>query len=285
MQFQRRLIVTWMLLMSSAVNAQQPRNDLLTSEDPLTERYRAALWAGALGNLQQARKDLLLVLGEEPSHGSAKLRLKLLDDVDAKKIPAATAVHLFKSVLLGVSGHLAESLGEANAGIELSPNYAEAYRLRGRTRVEVAEYDDALDDYTRAIKLDASNVEAYQNRANLRLARGDFARALADCNEAVRLAPSNPENWDNRGAALALGHQPERALHDLNKAIELDPGLPQPYINKSELYAREGRRREAIETLKELLSRARPTYRAEIEYAKQWLKQLESTKVVAPSRS
>ena len=275
MQFLRRLIVTWMLLMSSSLHAQKPLNDLLTSEDPLTQHYQAALRAGAGGNFQQARKELLLVLGEEPSHGSAKLRLKLLDDVHAKKIPAATAIHLFKSVLLGVTGHLRESLSEANSGIELNPNYSEAYRLRGRTRVEMTDYEDALVDYTHAIKLDENNVEAYENRANLRLVRGDYAGGLADCEEAVRLAPSDPETWDNRGLALAIGNQPERALGDLNKAIDLDPGLPQPYINKSEVYARLGRRREAIDALKELLTRARPTYRAEIEYAKQRLKQLE----------
>jgi tetratricopeptide (TPR) repeat protein len=63
-------------------------------------------------------------------------------------------------------------------------------------------------------------------------------------------------------------------LEDLNKAIELDPGLPQPYINKSEVYARDDRRPEAIQTLKDLLSHARPTYRAEIEYAKQRLRTL-----------
>ena len=69
------------------MGAQEPRKDLLTSVSPVTERYQAALWAGADGNLPQARNDLLLVLREEPSHTSAKLRLKVLDDVDAKKIP------------------------------------------------------------------------------------------------------------------------------------------------------------------------------------------------------
>jgi hypothetical protein len=35
MQFQRRLIVIWMLLMSSSVSAQEPRKDLVTSDSLL----------------------------------------------------------------------------------------------------------------------------------------------------------------------------------------------------------------------------------------------------------
>lgn len=257
------------------MKAQQPPNDVRISVSPVTERYEAALRAGADGHLGEARHDLLLALREEPAHVSAKQRLRELDDVDAKRIPAAMATHLFKVVLLAASGRLQEALVEADSSIDRSPKYSDAYRLRGRTRAAMSDFDGAIADYSRAIKLDERNIEAYENRGTAKISRGDYTGALADYDEAVRRAPSDPEGWTNRGAAYAVLKQPERALQDLNKAITLDPGLPQAYINKSELYARTGRRQEAIDALKALLSHVRPSYRREIEYAKQRLQELQ----------
>jgi tetratricopeptide (TPR) repeat protein len=276
MHVQRRWLVMWILLMGASMDAQGQRNDLSVSVSPVTERYGAALRAGADGNFGRARESLLLVLREDPSHTSARLRLRVLDDMDAKRIPAATAAHLFNEVLLAASGRLQKALSAGDAAIRLSPNYAEAYRLRGRTRVEMRDYDGALADYSRAIELNDGYVEAYQNRGSARLRRGDNSGALADYDEAVRRDPSSAENWLNRATALSFLHEPERALRDLDKAIELDPGLPQPYINKSEVYVREGRRREAIQVLKEMLTHVRPAFRGDIDYAKQRLKELES---------
>ena len=260
-------------LIPTSMAAQDGNLSVVTS--PVTARYLSALRWGAGANFLQAREELNAVLREEPTHSSARLRLRVLDDAQLGVIPPATAIHLFRAALNGSEGRYAEELAETDSSVALSSNYDEAYRLRGRARVELGDADGAIRDYSRAIQLNARNSAAYQNRASVRMRNGEFEKAITDLNEAIARAPESAEAYAGRGVANAFLARRELALADFDRAIQLDPGLAIPYINKAQLYEDVGRQRDAIATLNELIRSARPSYATEIEYARRRLNELQ----------
>lgn len=245
----------------------------LAAQD-VTARYVSALRWGAGGNFLQAREELNAVLRDEPTHSSARLRLRVLDDAQLAVISPASAIHLFRAALHGSEGRFTEALAETDSSVALSSSYDEAYRLRGRARVDLGDVDGAIRDYSRAIQLNARNSEAYQDRAAVRMRNGEFEKAITDFNEAIARAPESAEAYAGRGVANASLARRELALADFDRAIQLDPGLAIPYVNKAQLYEDVGRQRDAIATLNELIRRARPAYASEIEYARRRLDEL-----------
>jgi len=246
----------------------------LAAQDTGNLRYLSALRWGAGANLLQAREELNAALQEEPTHSSARMRLRVLDDAGLGLIPPATAIHLFRAALNGSEGRYAEALAEADTTVALSSTYDEAYRLRGRALVDLGDADGAIREYSRAIQLNGANIEAYLNRAAVRMRRGEFEKAITDYNEAIARAPENADAYAGRGVAFTFLQRSGPALADFDKAIQLDPGLAIPYVNKAQLYENVGRQRDAIATLNELLQRARPSYAAEIEYARRRIAEL-----------
>ena len=263
------------LMISSVLGGQVPRDRVDVVTSPISGQYRAALRFGSAGDFARARQELNAVLRADPTHTSARFRLRLLDDVDARIIPAGAAVHLFRANRLVEDGGRHEDvIAEIDAGIRLSPRYHEAHRLRGRARVDVGDYRGAIEDYTRAIALDSTNTSAHLNRATAFFHAGDIARSLGDFAEAIRREPSNLEAYTTRGVVYAMHDSLPQAMADFERAIQLDPGLAPAYLNKAKLQEDAGRVAYAVQTLKALVRHARPGYSKMIEYAKGRLKEL-----------
>jgi tetratricopeptide (TPR) repeat protein len=269
------IVPAMLLLMSGApLDGQNPRDRVAVVTSVPAERYRAALRFGATGDLRAARAELSALLRADPTHTSAKMRSVVLDAVDAGRIPAGTAVHLFRAAQHADEGRHAEAVAEGDTSVTLSPRYAEAYRMRGRSYADAGDYERALRDYGETIRLDPANVLARSNRANIHLRLGEPAKAFADLDEAIRRAPREAEFYVNRGTAYSMQGKLTRALVDFDRAIQLDPGLAPAYANKALAYENEGRRLEAVEVLKALVRNARPGYAAMIEAAKARIREL-----------
>lgn len=240
--------------------------DVLGSPD--VERYRASLQLGSRGDLRGAREELEAVLRVNPTHTSAKLRLRTLDDVASGAIVSMTAVHLFRAAENSLDGRHAAALAEIDSGIELSPRYDEAFRLRGRTHVGLREFQAAIDDYSHAVALNPQSAVAFINRGVAFGHIRDFDKALADFNTAIRLVPSNPDFYVDRGVVYVKQGVLAKALADFSKAIELDPAGAPGYVNKASLYENLQRWDEALETYRALVRYARPDYPQILEHAK-----------------
>jgi len=258
------------ILGAQAVNET---TDVLLSPD--VQRYRAAVHLGSKGDLRRAKDELDTVLRVDPTHASAKLRLRTLDDVAYGVIGSMTAVHLFRAAENSLDGRHAAALAEIDSGIALSPRYDEAFRLRGRTRIALHQFQPAIQDYSRAISLNPRNSAAFLNRGVAFLHIGDFDGALNDFNSALELEPLNADLYANRGTVYVNQARFPEALADFQRGIDLDPAAAPAYANKAFLYENLGRWDEALETHKALVRHARPGYPEIIEHAKRRIRDLE----------
>jgi tetratricopeptide (TPR) repeat protein len=73
--------------------------------------------------------------------------------------------------------------------IELDPDFAEAWWMRGNAYWDAGDYDRALADYNKTITLDPNYAMAYLGRGNVYLRKGDYDGALDEYNQVVEVLP------------------------------------------------------------------------------------------------
>jgi tetratricopeptide (TPR) repeat protein len=116
-----------------------------------------------------------------------------------------------------------KALADYSRAIKLKPDLAEAWWDRSNSYRDLNQYDNALADANMAVKLDPKNCNSWHSRGHAYEDLGQTDKALKDFSEAVRLEPKNAWHWRCRGQAYDIAKQFEKAVDDLNKAIELDP--------------------------------------------------------------
>jgi len=92
---------------------------------------------------------------------------------------------------------LDEALADFNHAIDLDPNYARAFHLRGLVEEKHGDDMSALNDFTRAIEINPEYGAAYHSRATLltKMKREDLA--LEDIEMVQHLTNKNIETFAN----------------------------------------------------------------------------------------
>ena len=67
------------------------------------------------------------------------------------------------------------------------------YNNEGLRKYKQVDFDDAIDDYTKAIELDPRLAAAWFNRGTVLYRLGLFEEGLRDLKKSVELDPKNPE--------------------------------------------------------------------------------------------
>ena len=79
----------------------------------------------------------------------------------------------------------------------------QAYMLSGGAHNALGEYNDAIDDCSKAIESDPKSSLPYSDRAFAYKQLHRFDEALRDCNEAIKLDPKHASNYGMRAAIHA----------------------------------------------------------------------------------
>jgi tetratricopeptide (TPR) repeat protein len=111
----------------------------------------------------------------------------------------------------------------------------------------------AVEDLNLALEKGAEQTRIYFMRATLKTRLGDAAGAAADRQEGLRRTPSDELSWIARGVAR-LADEPEQALADFQQSLALNPrSIPAQQNIAHVLAERLGRIDEALEALNQLL--------------------------------
>lgn len=214
---------------------------------------------GLQGNFKAAQKEFKKASELEPGSFLYISDLELVNDVLEGKIKGKIAQHLFKAIdyaggitweLKGGEGryYLEEAnknaINEFNAAIDLDPQFAISYLMRGNFYENQRDADQAIVDYNKAIEINPKYALAY------------FHRGIVYQNHKK---------------------QYELAIADFNKAIEIDSGLAVSYYNKALACESSGRIEDAIEAWKNYIEHIKiyPQYAQAIELFKQNIEELE----------
>ena len=108
------------------------------------------------GKFKEAKEEFRSILNVGP----AKRALKVIEDVESKKIDKKEAVHFFNGWTHAIKNNWNESIVEYNKAIEINPRFSEAYVNRGIVYRALGQYQRAIKDYDEAIRIDPENQAA-----------------------------------------------------------------------------------------------------------------------------
>jgi tetratricopeptide (TPR) repeat protein len=100
---------------------------------------------------------------------------------------------------------------------------------------EHKDYNKAVMLYTRGIEINPDYANAYNYRGFAYSKLGDHSKAIADYNQAIKINPDYASAYNNRGFAYARQKDYKKATQDAKKACELGNCSELNYLNKNSL--------------------------------------------------
>jgi tetratricopeptide (TPR) repeat protein len=158
------------------------------------------------------------------------------------------------------------AFSDFNEAIRLKPDYLEAYRSRAALQVyyAVGDVDLAFDDLDRAIEGGFEVAASYADRGFSRYYQGELVASVEDCDRAIELAGPTAGFLFNRGLArLGLGEW-EGELNDFDGDLALRKNDPTSYSYRGLVRLLTGDRESAERDFEEYL-RLNPDKRQTIE--------------------
>ena len=150
----------------------------------------------------------------------------------------AAAYHLRGMLRSMCPEYIASSIEDFTRGIEIDPNSATGYYIRGRTYAELKNYPKAIEDSSKAIEIDPKHADAYGVRGGAYIAQGDYRKAIDDLGKEMEFDPKiTAYPYVQRGIAYLDLREYPKALEDFNKAVELDSKSTEAYLNRGRAYA------------------------------------------------
>jgi S1-C subfamily serine protease len=131
--------------------------------------------------------------------------------------------------------------------LALNPQFGEVYFRRGIARTLIKDWNGAEADYTQAIADKPRYAEAYLHRGNVRNNLSNWRGAKSDFDLAIALNPNSLPAYIGRGIALCELNDCKNGLQDYNHAIALNPNYAEAYASRGFAYYRSGNRQGAID--------------------------------------
>ena len=166
----------------------------------------------------------------------------------ATATPALTADDFFITAgTKSQKGDYRGAIADYDRVLALNPQFGEVYFRRGIARTLIKDWRGAEGDYTQAIVLKPGSAEAYLHRGNVRNTLNNWQGAKSDFGAALAINPHNLPAYIGRGIALCELNDCQGALADYNRAIGLDPAYADAYNRRGFAYHKSGNRQGAID--------------------------------------
>jgi tetratricopeptide (TPR) repeat protein len=131
------------------------------------------------------------------------------------------------------------ALGMFHRAVAAEPHRAEYLFMKAYAAQQTGLWDDALAGYGECIGLSEDRIwvaNAYSNRALCRFQLKEYDQGMEDLSKALELDETNAIYYYNRAQGFQMQHKYEQAIKDYTRAIAWRAGFPEAYINRGELY-------------------------------------------------
>lgn len=134
----------------------------------------------------------------------------------------------------------------------LQPGNADAYYNRGFERLEIGDYQGAMEDYARAVEINPDRTTSYNNLGLAKYHGGDVPGAIAHYTKAIELDPNQPVTYFNRAVAYYKIGNYRKSIVDYTQVIQRQDGIrisaenTDAYFQRAEAYRQLGEYESAI---------------------------------------
>lgn len=195
------------------------------------------LTAYALGNYEQAAKDLARYLSQFPGSGPARRALAATQLRQGQaKLVAGTLAPLVQgdkpdSIALGLLGEAYQALGEHSKALvvlqqsaSLEPKMGAARTLLGISHAAVGDSGLALTELSAATQFDTEISRASNLLVSYHMGRKEYDKALLIIAKLVKSSPDDPAVHNQTGLAYLGKQDMVKARASFEKALGLKPG-------------------------------------------------------------
>jgi tetratricopeptide (TPR) repeat protein len=179
--------------------------------------------------------------------------LALLGSFDGWDTARRSTCFLFSGSLAYRHAQFEKALDSFTKAIELNLKESLNYHWRGRTYLEINRHSAALEDFNKAIELKPDDADNYGWRGRTSSKMGNYLGALNDFTKAIELQPENQNNYFWRATTYWDMEDYTSALSDFTKVIKLQPENSISYYARGLFYSRTGDFTLAIEDLSQAI--------------------------------
>jgi len=170
-------------------------------------------------NYGEARKNLLLALGEMSDNYDILNSLYIIDRVE---------------------GRVEESVARIEAAVAANPESARLLVLRGNIALADRRGEDAEASFKKAIEIAPEDLKAYEHLARYFATTGRLREAIGTYESAVSVRPNTAQVHHLLGVLYELAGEREKAIENYEVAIRNAPNLGEAKNNLAYLYADSG---------------------------------------------
>ena len=96
------------------------------------------------------------------------------------------------------NGDFRSAITLCTKAIELNPDNATAYSIRGTIYYRLNDFNSAVADFNKAISLNSGDYRNFYNRGLTHVKLNDFRKAIEDFSGAIQLNPNDADSYYNR---------------------------------------------------------------------------------------
>lgn len=145
------------------------------------------------------------------------------------------------------------ALDDFEKAIELNPNLAKAFAMRGNLYLykafywdEEEKFDLAMADFDKALSIDKNCKEAYLGQGDFYEKKQAYEKSAESYSKAIAIDNNYVAAYKRRSMVNSFINKDNECLNDYNKIIELDPYDHYTYFERGMWYFDEGDYRQSI---------------------------------------
>lgn len=198
--------------------------------------------AQATGMLAVVAAALLSACAGGPGGAGGDQPAPVLTASDQTDLERRARVRLELATAYFSRGQLTTALDETKLAIQVTPNMAEAFNLRGLIYAAMGEMRLAEDSFTRALQLNPRDGSTLHNQAWFLCQGGQFAKAQAQFDALLAMPTYRDQARSLLARGVCFGREGKfsEAEAALMRAYELDPANPSSGLNLADVLYRRG---------------------------------------------
>ena len=129
-----------------------------------------------------------------------------------------------------------EAIEDYTKALDINPKDAKAFNNRGMAKAKLERTKDAIEDFNEALDIEGNYAEALSNRGNARAILGQYQDAIGDFDMALDempdTDPNKPKNLTSRGITKAMLKRYIDALRDYDEALSINEDYVIAIVNR-----------------------------------------------------